>query len=299
MKLVHFYKDGRLCFGAGTEAGVVDVAEAARQLDAQNIPLSLGELLSSEDALRSALVEFIDSPATRVSGAPWLIDESDLTFGPCVPNPGKILCIGLNYKRNAVESGMPVPETPVLFSKFQNAIAGHREPVPFPHTASQYDYEAELVVVMGRRCKYVSTEDALRCVLGYCNGNDISARDLQMRTSQWLLGKTPDRFLPIGPYLVTADEVGDPQKLYIRCWVNGECRQNSNTSDMIFSIAELVSYFSQYMTLEPGDIISTGTPEGVVYGMKNKVWLKAGDELIVEVEKLGRLINVMSSEKAS
>ncbi len=130
---------------------------------------------------------------------------------------------------------------------------------------------------------------------GYCNGNDISARDLQRRTSQWLLGKTPDKFLPLGPYLVTADEAGDAQAKSIRCWLNGALRQESNTSDMVFGITELVSYISQYLTLEPGDLISTGTPEGVILGMKEKNWLKPGDEVVVEVEGFGRLVNRMVS----
>jgi 2-keto-4-pentenoate hydratase/2-oxohepta-3-ene-1,7-dioic acid hydratase in catechol pathway len=140
----------------------------------------------------------------------------------------------------------------------------------------------------------VSEDSALDYVLGYSSANDLSARDLQFRTNQWMLGKTLDKFLPIGPYLVTADEVGDPQNLAIRCWLNGELRQNSTTGDMVFSVAYLVSYLSQYMTLEPGDIIVTGTPEGVILGMKEQVWVKPGDEIVVEVEKLGRLTNIMS-----
>ena len=155
------------------------------------------------------------------------------------------------------------------------------------------DYEVELAVVIGKEAKYVSEADALDYVLGYCNANDVSARELQMRTSQWLLGKTSDSFCPLGPYLVTADEVGDPQKLATRSWLNGELRQNSNTADMVFTVAQVVSYISQYMTLKPGDVILTGTPEGVILGMKEKVWMKAGDKVAVEVEKLGRLTNTL------
>jgi 2-keto-4-pentenoate hydratase/2-oxohepta-3-ene-1,7-dioic acid hydratase in catechol pathway len=147
------------------------------------------------------------------------------------------------------------------------------------------------VAVIGKKVKYVPQEEALKAVFGYCNGDDFSARDLQMRTTQWLLGKTPDKFMPIGPYLVSADEVGDPQNRSIRCWLNGEKRQDSNTGDMVFSVVDLVSYISQYMTLEPGDLISTGTPQGVVLGMKEKNWVKPGDVIEVEVEGLGRLVN--------
>jgi 2-keto-4-pentenoate hydratase/2-oxohepta-3-ene-1,7-dioic acid hydratase in catechol pathway len=188
---------------------------------------------------------------------------------------------------------MAIPSSPVLFSKFSNAIAAPGEPVVLPANAVEYDYEAELGVVIGKGAKNVSEQDALNFILGYCNVNDLSARDLQTRTSQWLLGKTLDQFMPIGPYLVTADEVRDPQALDIRCWVNGALRQNSSTADMVFSVPQLVSYISQYMTLEPGDVISTGTPEGVVLGMKEKQWLKPGDEVTIEVAGLGRLTNTM------
>jgi 2-keto-4-pentenoate hydratase/2-oxohepta-3-ene-1,7-dioic acid hydratase in catechol pathway len=188
---------------------------------------------------------------------------------------------------------MAIPETPVVFSKFNTALAAHRQPVRLEKNAEQYDYEAELVVVIGRRARFVPEAEALSYVFGYCNGNDLSARDLQTRTSQWLLGKTLDHFMPIGPYLVTADEIGDAQSLGVWCWVNGERRQNSNTKDMVFSIAQLISYLSQYMTLEPGDLISTGTPEGVIVGMKEKIWLKPNDVVEIEVEGLGKLVNRM------
>ena len=163
----------------------------------------------------------------------------------------------------------------------------------WPANAEQYDYEAELAVVIGKRARNVSKRDALAHVFGYCNSNDLSARDLQMRTSQWLLGKTPDKFLPLGPCIVSADEVPNPQKLRIRCWVNGQQRQDSNSADMIFSIAHIISYASQYFTLEPGDVISTGTPEGVIFGMQQKQWLRPGDSVAVEVGDFGRLTNLM------
>lgn len=205
--------------------------------------------------------------------------------------PEKIVAVGLNYRRHAAESGMAVPTSPVLFSKFNNALAGAGEVIPLPAVATEYDYEVELAVVIGRRATNVPEATALEYVFGYCTANDLSARDLQMRTSQWLLGKTLDKFLPLGPYLVTADEVRDPQRLAVRCWVNGDLRQNSNTADMVFPVAHLVAYISQHMTLQPGDIILTGTPEGVVLGRPAKDWLTPGDEVVVEVETLGRLVN--------
>lgn len=217
-------------------------------------------------------------------------------LAPIVPNPGKIICVGLNYRRHAAETGAAEPKAPLLFSKFNNTIAAHEEAVPLSSDWQQVDYEAELGVVIGRTARYVSEADALDTVLGYFNANDISERALQFTSSQWLLGKTSDKFLPVGPYLVTADEAGDPQNMPVRGWLNGEMRQNSNTSDMIFSVAQVISYASQYFTLEPGDIISTGTPEGVILGMKEKTWLKAGDVYEVEIGNLGRLRNSFSAE---
>jgi 2-keto-4-pentenoate hydratase/2-oxohepta-3-ene-1,7-dioic acid hydratase in catechol pathway len=203
--------------------------------------------------------------------------------------------VGLNYLRHAQESGMAAPKTPVLFSKFNNSLAAHGEDVALPEVATEYDYEAEMVAVVGKRARNVPVEEALSYVLGYCNGNDLSARDLQMLTGQWLLGKTLDRFLPIGPFLLTADEAGEPNGWPVSCWLNGELRQESSTADMIFSVAEVLSYASRHMTLEPGDLISTGTPEGVILGMREKVWLKPGDRVTVEVGPLGRLESRMVS----
>lgn len=227
-----------------------------------------------------------------------VLNESEVMFAPCVPNPGKIICVGLNYRRHAEEGGFGIPATPVLFSKFNNAVAAHGDDVPFLDVFEQVDYEAELGVVIGKRGKNIAEADALDYVLGYCNMNDLSERALQMLTGQWLLGKTLDGFLPMGPYLVTKDEVPDPQNLSIKCWLNGELCQDSNTSDMIFSVAEIIAYASRHMTLEPGDVISTGTPEGVILGMDPKVWMKAGDKVVVEVGsgKLGQLHNTMVAE---
>ncbi len=299
MIVLNFVTNTGLRMGVRTDAGIIDVAGALNALSpipgAVHAPTDVMSLLHGGLAAQKALAGFITFALdNREERNPWLINETGLHLGPCVPAPGKIICIGLNYRRHAAESGMQPPATPVVFSKFNNALAAPGEPIPLPDNAVQYDYEVELVVVIGRRTRYVSEAEALDYVWGYCTGNDVSARDLQTRTPQWLLGKSLDKFMPLGPYLVSADEVGDPQALGLRTWVNRELRQNSNTSDMIFSVAQLVSYISQYMTMEPGDVISTGTPEGVILGMKEKVWLKPGDEVAVEVDKLGRLTNVMS-----
>jgi len=226
------------------------------------------------------------------------VPEGALTLAPVVPHPQKLILIGLNYRGHAAETNATIPEQPVLFSKFNNALAGSGEKVPLPRNAVRYDYEAELAVVIGRRARMVPPDQALSCVMGYCCANDLSCRDLQFLSSQWLLGKTLDKFMPLGPYLVTADHVPDPQALGVRSFVNGAIRQNSTTADMIFSVAELISYVSRYMTLEPGDVISTGTPQGVILGMKEeRVWLKAGDEVVVEVDGLGRLVSRLVEEE--
>lgn len=287
MKLLTFVQDGQYRSGIATDRGVVDVGAASRAIGI-NAPYSIDLLAETGFGPLEEIVGKVQG------GESWLQDESSLTLGPCVSNPGKIICIGLNYAKHAAESGQPIPSHPVVFSKFTNTLAGHKEDVPLINdVAEQFDYEAELGVVIGKSCRSVSEGDALSYVLGYCTANDLSVRDLQNRTSQWLLGKTPDKFLPIGPYLVTADEVGDPQKLRLTCKVNGEIRQDSNTSDMIFSVAQIISYCSQFFTLEPGDLIITGTPSGVAMGMPNKPWLKKGDVVDIEVEKLGVLTNKM------
>jgi 2-keto-4-pentenoate hydratase/2-oxohepta-3-ene-1,7-dioic acid hydratase in catechol pathway len=292
MKLLQFRGGDGLKLGVKTDSGVVDVAAAGAALGV-DAPTSLIEVIEVGQPALDALQGLIDAVSASDASAEWTLDEMGLQYGPAVDDPGKIICVGLNYRRHAAETGMAVPETPVLFSKFLNTIAAYGDSVSLPPVATQYDYEVELGVVIGKPARNVSEDDALDYVLGYVTSNDISVRDLQSRTSQWLLGKTLDNFLPVGPYLVTADEVGDPQLLDIKTWVNGDIRQNSNTGDMIFTVAQIVSYISRYFTLEPGDLIVTGTPEGVAMGREDKPWLKPGDEVVVEVGKLGALKNVM------
>ncbi len=289
----------RLRLGIKIERGIIDVRAALSALRStlDGVPDTPEALLTQGLSGLPALGALVDRVLSMESDAAWLLDEQSLMLGPCVPNPSKILCVGLNYRGHIAESGAEIPKVPVLFSKFNSALVGAGSPVPLPRHVVEYDYEAELAAVIGVRAKYVSEREGLRYVLGYCNANDISARELQRRTSQWLLGKTLDKFLPLGPYLVTSDEVGDPQRLTVRCWVNGELRQNSNTADMVFSVAEIISYASQYMTLEPGDIVCTGTPPGVVLGMSKQVWVRPGDEVTVQVGDLGRLTNRMVDEE--
>jgi len=232
--------------------------------------------------------------AVADAGKDFILKEEQLVMGPCVADPSKILCIGLNYRKHAIESGMAIPSIPVVFTKYNNTLVDHGAEVMLGKVGTQFDYEVELGVVIGRRCKDVKAADALEYVFGYCVANDLSCRDLQFRTSQWLMGKSLDHFLPLGKYLVSKDEVGDPQRLSLRCSLNGEVRQNSNTADMVFSVAEIIEDLSQHMTLEPGDLIITGTPEGVIMGLPEKNWLKPGDVVVVEVEGLGESCNRMA-----
>ncbi|MCE2489570.1 MAG: fumarylacetoacetate hydrolase family protein [Anaerolineae bacterium] len=280
MKLASIAPDMRLGIWLGET--IVDCAAVG----IAGMPATLADALNGGESALDSLRNLAADPPQAA-----LLPADQVTLGPCVPQPGKVLCVGLNYAKHAAEGGQAIPETPVLFSKFNNSLAGPDEDVPLPASAVEYDYEVELSAVIGKRTRDVSVDDALDHVAGYCCSNDISARDLQMLTGQWLLGKTLDNFLPLGPWLVTADEVPDPQALGLRCWLNGELRQDSNTADMIFSVAEIVSYTSRYMTLEAGDVISSGTPEGVIMGMDPRVWMVAGDVVSVEVDGLGRLTN--------
>lgn len=215
--------------------------------------------------------------------------EHPVRFGPCIGGVGKFLCIGLNYSDHAAETGAAIPEHPILFHKATSAIIGPNDDVVMPRGSTQTDWEVELGVVIGTACKYVTEANALDHVAGYCVINDVSERHFQTQlTGQWTKGKSCDTFGPIGPWLVTRDEAGDPQSLGLWCDVNGERRQTGNTATMIFSVAQIVSHLSQLMTLHPGDVISTGTPPGVGMGMKpTPIYLRPGDVMELGIDKLG------------
>ncbi|NOV00965.1 fumarylacetoacetate hydrolase family protein [Paenibacillus planticolens] len=301
MKLVTINRAGEYHLGVKLPAFVVDIVEALKVFPEEDMPTDIMTVIGHADRYSPMLERYIKRVTECAEGVnTFLLDEAQVTFGPCVTHPGKIICVGLNYRKHAEETNAPIPHYPILFNKFSNTLAGHQAEIPLPSRVSnQVDYEAELVIVIGKQAKYVAKEQALDHVFGYCNVNDLSARDLQMRTHQWLLGKSCDKFSPLGPYLVTADEVGDPNQLDIKCTVNGEIRQHSHTSDMVFYCDEIVSYISQHMTLSPGDIILTGTPEGVVLGkpVDQRVYLKDGDVVTIEIEKLGALTNRMVDER--
>ena len=291
LTVLNMRRNGQYRLGVKTDKGILDVQEAAKLLHV-HAPADIDDLLQHEDG--PSLNALVDAALKSGSGAAHsaFIKEESIEYGPIVVHPEKIVCVGLNYRKHAQEIGSPIPKEPVLFSKFNVALNHHNGTIKLPvEVAKKFDYEVELVIVMGKEAHNVSEANALSCVAGYCTGNDFTARDLQLETGgQWLIGKTPDQFAPLGPYMVTADQI-DPDNLKLECRVNGETRQSSNTSDMIANTRHMISYISRHITLRPGDIIFTGTPEGVIQGKPKdqQVWLKAGDKIACSLEKLGEL----------
>lgn len=213
-----------------------------------------------------------------------------------IPRPPKVICVGLNYRDHAAEAKMEIPSVPTIFSKFTNTITGPGAPIILPRNSAKPDYEAELAFVIGTGGRHIASSDWRQHVYGYLCVNDVSARDFQLATSQWLMGKTFDTFAPCGPWLTTADEIEDPHALDIRLTLNGEVLQNSNTSHLIFQIPQLIEFLSSVFTLEPGDLISTGTPAGVGFSHKPPRWLRAGDQVSVSIQGLGELTNPVVAE---
>jgi 2-keto-4-pentenoate hydratase/2-oxohepta-3-ene-1,7-dioic acid hydratase in catechol pathway len=255
------------------------------------LPSSLRELLATEDGL-----------ARAADALPVGVERGDYVTGTLlapIPDPGKVICIGLNYRDHAEETGAKIPTEPVVFNKFPQCVIGPDEPVVLPAACRTVDYEAELVVVIGRTARRVHRADALDCVAGYANGNDVSSRDWQKGRpgGQWLLGKTPDTFAPCGPWLVTADEIADPHDLAIQLRLNGETMQDGTTAELIFGVPELIAHLTQLVTLQPGDLIFTGTPPGVGMARNPPVWIAAGDTMEVEIAGLGVLSNPVEAEE--
>lgn len=223
------------------------------------------------------------------------LEIGEVKLAAPVPRPGKIICIGLNYRDHAAESGMDIPKSPVIFSKFSSCAIGPNEPIVIPQGSTQSDYEAELAFIIGHYARNVSRDNALDHVFGYTNFNDVSARDFQFADGQWQRGKSCETFAPMGEYIVTTDEIADPQNLSIQLRLNGQMMQDSNTCQMIFGVAELVEFLSRHITLEPGDVVATGTPPGVGFARKPPVYLKGGDTVEVEIEGLGVLFNPVTA----
>jgi len=289
LTLLNMRRDGGFRLGVKTDQGILDAGEAARILHL-HAPATTDDLLQNEDG--PSLNALVDAALKSSAAGKAFLKEETIEYGPAVTRPEKIVCVGLNYRRHAAEIGAPVPKQPILFNKYNNALNYHRGTIKLPvDAAKKFDYEVELVMVMGKQAKNITEADALSYVAGYSTGNDFTARDLQLDTGgQWMVGKTPDQFAPVGPYLVTADQI-DPDNLKLECRANGETRQSSNTNDMIFNTRQIITYISRVITLKPGDIIFTGTPQGVIQGMpKDKqVWLKPGDKIACSLEKLGEL----------
>jgi 2-keto-4-pentenoate hydratase/2-oxohepta-3-ene-1,7-dioic acid hydratase in catechol pathway len=260
--------------GVLTDEGVVDAAAILR-LDR----ISVRELIEGE-----LLAEF----AARFQGSD-VAPIQDAELLPPVPDPDKIICIGLNYRSHAAEAGIDPPEQPTFFAKFRNALAAPGATVPLPAASEKVDYEAEVAFVVGRRCKEVDADEAPEAIAGYMLLDDLSARDLQFATPQWMPGKVFDGSAPCGPALVTPDEAGAPDSISFALDLNGERMQEASTSDLIFPVGELLARLSRWMTLEPGDIVSTGTPSGVGSVRQPRVWLKAGDEIVITSPTLGEL----------
>lgn len=289
LTLLTIRRDGRDRLGVKLDEGVLDVPEAAAALELY-APATMDDLLQQEDG--PSLQALVETARSSDAAADAFLPEEAIEYGPLISRPEKIICVGLNYRRHAEEMGVPVPEWPILFNKFNTSLNRHGGTVVLPvDLAAQFDYEVELVIVMGREARRVSEADALAYVAGYATGNDLTARDLATgRGGQWMIGKALDGFAPVGPYLVTADRV-DPDNLAIECRLNGETRQSSRTADLVFDTRKLVSYISHYFTLKPGDLIFTGTPEGVIAGRPpdQRVWLKPGDVVECSLEGLGEL----------
>lgn len=256
--------------------------------------LTAAEILDCFD-LENGFVE--KAEAALEKGDIAKINREQIKICAPVPRPGKIICIGLNYRDHAAESGMEIPKSPVIFSKFSTCVTGAKHPILLPEGSRQVDYEAELAFIVGRRAKNVSKENAFQYVFGYTNFNDVSARDFQFADGQWQRGKSCDTFAPMGEFAATKDEIKDPHNLRIRFRLNGETLQDSNTGQLIFRIPELVEFLSKIITLEPGDIVATGTPPGVGFARKPPVFLKDGDTAEVEIEGLGILSNTVKRDE--
>jgi ureidoglycolate lyase len=280
MKLISYSKAGEALIG------VTDGKKVARlngRLDA-----TVTDMLSLMEAWES-----VKKTVQAIRTFDYSLDEVRLR--PPIMRPGKILGMGLNYADHVAEAGMEMPAQQIWFSKMVNTVTGPFDSIQRPKVSNALDYEAELVVVIGKKCRHVNKDDAAEVIFGYSAGNDVSVRDWQMRTTQFLLGKTFDTHAPYGPWIVTTDEL-NPSDLFIRSYVNNERRQDSRTKHLIFNCADQIAYLSQVMTLEPGDLIFTGTPGGVGAAMKPPKWLVPGDKVRVEIEGIGHIENTVVSE---
>lgn len=283
MKLITFTHNNCTRFGA------VDGDEVVDGVGEVNLPDALVNFISAGEPALQAMRKRITSGNHRIPLA-------DVKLLAPIPKPGKFLAIALNYPDHIAETGRDRPEYPSFFSKLNTCIIGHGDAIQMPKVSDKLDYEGELAFVIGKRCRHVPAEQAIDVIAGYTICNDVSVRDWQHRSPTFTVGKSFDTCGPLGPYLVTKDEIGDPHNLNLKTWVDDELRQNSNTKYMLFNCFEMIAYLSQAMTLEPGDVISTGTPSGVGVKMEPRGYLKPGQTVTVEIEGVGRLINPVIEE---
>lgn len=308
MKLVSFHAQGAIRAGCIHQDQVIDLNLACRrmlesqgklravQIAEAQVPADMTELLQGgEDSLAMAreAAEFALQHGNSDSEPKMVYSRSEVKLAAPVPKPGKIICVGHNYREHILEMKREIPPYPVIFAKFANTVIGPEDPIPYFPITQKLDYEAEFTFVMGKRARNVKQDEALDYVAGYTIVNDVSARDLQSRTLQWLQGKTLDGSAPMGPWLITRDELQNPHELEIFLTVNGEERQRSNTKNLVFNVNFLVEFLSGIMTLEPGDVICTGTPGGVGVARDPQIFLKDGDVVRVEVERIGALENTV------
>jgi 2-keto-4-pentenoate hydratase/2-oxohepta-3-ene-1,7-dioic acid hydratase in catechol pathway len=284
MKIVTFRRDDESWPEVGIVRGDEIIALGA------NCPTPTA-LIENWPVATGPILEYLDKPPAEAKLA-----FSKVKLLAPIPKPPKLICVGLNYRDHAIESNMEIPKVPTIFNKFSTSIIGPGDQIVLPKTSEKPDYEAEFAFVIGQGGRHIPADKWRDHVFGYTIINDVSARDYQMATTQWLMGKTFDTFCPMGPWIVTADEIEDPHNLDIKMTINGEVLQNSNTRELIFRIPDLIAYLSSVMTLESGDIVSTGTPAGVGLGHKPPRWLKPGDECVVTISGIGELRNPVVAE---
>ncbi len=290
MKLLNFKINNSVHIGLLEGNTVIDLTQTSSN-NMLDFPKDMETLIATFSTTKSTIEKCLALDTVK-------IDLDEIEFVEVLQNPEKIMCVGLNYSdhKNEVKDFAKEDKFPVIFCKNKNTLCAHNEQIPIPSNTHQLDYEVELVLVIGKEAKDIKIENAKDYIFGYTIGNDVSARDLQNKTSQWILGKNCDKFGPIGPYLVTKNELNS-NNLDIKCFVNGELRQSSNTKNMIYSCEYLVSYLSKHMTLKPGDLIFTGTPSGVILGLpkEKQVWLKSGDKMTLVIDGLGTLENTLGT----
>jgi 2-keto-4-pentenoate hydratase/2-oxohepta-3-ene-1,7-dioic acid hydratase in catechol pathway len=284
MKLVTFTQGGSTRIGVVDGDAIVDLSVAAPQL-----PREMCAFLAAGAEALAAAKHVVGTAAARVA-------RKDVKLEAPILRPPKILAVGLNYKDHIAETGNKTPEVPMIFNKQSTAVNSPYGDIHLPRASEQLDYEGEFAIIIGRYCRHVPKQRAREVIVGYTIANDVSVRDWQRRVPTFTMGKSWDTHCPLGPWITTADEVGDPHALDLKTWVNGELRQHSNTSQLLFNCFDLVEHLSTVFTLEPGDVISTGTPSGVAVAMKPPKWLKAGDVVKIAIEKLGEIENRVIAE---